>query len=97
MINTRFKGLLNDKWNVRLDFVNNFFEKDCKDNEIFDVNAEQRGIDQISVKYRIIEKKQYRYNSAYFSPDLLCNLSDATVLLILKEYLVLLKEGCKED
>ena len=94
----KFEGGGKEKWNNELVFVNDFFQKECEDNEVFEIDGEDDcNENRITLAYRCIKNNKYYYNKTVLPPDLLVNLSDNIVLSILKEYIVLIREGSKQE
>ena len=75
--------------NNRLMMINNFFQKNCNDNEEIEVYADvgwKQSYD-IYIHYESVRNKNHISESYYLSPKLMTDLSDSTVNLICTDLL----------
>jgi len=81
------------KYNDRMKFICRVIDGHIESNESIDVNAGGRCDEYIVVSYSCIAHHKYNNELFYLPPELMWVLTDATVVLILKEILAIARSN----
>ena len=83
----------NPIWDKRLDFVKRYFERESSEHEHVTVSASDvSGLPLINITYETIKNKNRVAWAFGLSPALLTMLTDASVVMILKELLAYFRD-----
>ena len=83
----RYTG--NKMYNDRLDFINDFFQKNSSENEETTVYADVgwKCNGDIYIQYHRVKNRTHTSESYWLYPKLMCDLSDSTVVAICTDLL----------
>ena len=79
----------NEEYNRRMEYINQSFQGDCKENEEITVDADTgwKTPEDIYIRYERVSNKTHISGSVHLSPALMCMLSDITVFCICSDIL----------